>query len=84
MGDGYVQNTGRYYTALFVMGIRVLYPHTATYHNFVRTAEQKWICDLQKCGDFMTYKEAADRIEEHARIHYRQEYPRANLITEIK
>lgn len=64
------------------MGIRVLYPHTATYHNFVRTAEQKWICDLQKCGDFMTYKEAADRIEEHAHIHYRQEYPRANLITE--
>lgn len=30
----------------------------------------------------MTYKEAADRIEEHAYIHYGQEYPRANLITE--
>lgn len=30
----------------------------------------------------MTYKEAADRIEEHAKIHYKNEYPRANLITE--
>ena len=30
----------------------------------------------------MTYKEAADRIEEHMRIHYNNEYPYAIKITE--
>lgn len=30
----------------------------------------------------MTYKEAADRIEEHMRIHYNNEYPHAIKITE--
>ena len=29
----------------------------------------------------MTYKEAADRIEEHMRIHYNNEYPHAIKIT---
>jgi len=30
----------------------------------------------------MTYREAADRIEEHTKIHYKNEYPHAKLITE--
>lgn len=30
----------------------------------------------------MTYREAADRIEEHARLHYRREFPHAVRITE--
>ena len=30
----------------------------------------------------MTYREAANRIEEHIQIHYKNEYPHAVLITE--
>lgn len=30
----------------------------------------------------MTYKEAADRIEKHAQIHYKSEYPHAIAVTE--
>lgn len=30
----------------------------------------------------MTYREAADRIEEHAQIHFKHEYPHAFKITE--
>ena len=33
-------------------------------------------------GDFVTYREAANRIEEHIQIHYKNEYPHAVLITE--
>ncbi len=30
----------------------------------------------------MSYREAANRIEDHMRIHYSEEYPRAQKITE--